>query len=348
MGINVAITGLHATDNPAPGLGVIRSLRYPDGWDGKIVGLAYDVYDTGIYDRDLLDHTYMFPYPNQGMDLVFQRLAYIHEQIRLDVVIPTLDSELSMFQKLEDKLRDIGIRMFIPTEDVVKKRSKAKLAEFCEEFDIATPRTVTINNPGNLGDVIDDIGFPLYVKGVFYDAYKCNTRDETLQHFEKLRKQWGLPVLIQESLNGEEFDVCAVSDKNGDLLGALPIRKLRLTDKGKAWAAISINNPELYDMSRKILKDLQWTGPCELEIMQESKTKKLYLLEINPRFPAWIYLGTGTEQNLPKLIIDLALGKKVDKLPQAKSGVSFVRHATDLVCPLDYLENLTMNGELHY
>ncbi|KPL06754.1 hypothetical protein AMJ86_07330, partial [bacterium SM23_57] len=181
-----------------------------------------------------------------------------------------------------------------------------------------------------------------------YDAYKCQTQDEASKYFEKLRQQWGMPILIQEALKGEEFDVCALGDRNGDLLGAVPIRKLRLTEKGKAWAAITIKNRKLHELTAKILNALKWAGPCELEIMQEAITNKLLLLEINPRFPAWIYLGTGADQNLPKVVVDLALGKHIDPLPQATPGVSFVRHATDLVCPMDYIENLIVNGELHY
>ena len=38
----VAVTGLNATDNPGPGVSVIRSLRAHPDFDGRIVGLAYD------------------------------------------------------------------------------------------------------------------------------------------------------------------------------------------------------------------------------------------------------------------------------------------------------------------
>jgi carbamoyl-phosphate synthase large subunit len=348
MGINVAVTGMHATDNPAPGLGVIRSLHHPRRWRGEIIGLAYDVYDTGLYDRDLLDHAYMIPYPNQGSDQVFERLMYIHKQVRIDVLIPTLDSELLLYQKLESQLKEAGISMYIPNDEVVKKRAKTKLVEFCEENDIATPKTSIINDPSKLNEALTDIGYPLYVKGVFYDAYRCQTRDEALRYFEKLRQQWGLPILIQESVTGEEFDVCALGDRDGGLIGAVPIRRLRLTEKGKAWAAITLRNQQLYDLTKRTLRALRWAGPCELEIMQGFDSKKLMLLEINPRFPAWIYLGTGANQNLPKAVVDLAMGKAVKPMPQAKSGITFVRHTTDLVCPLEYVESLTMHGELHH
>ncbi len=344
--VHVAVTGLHAADNPAPGIGVVRSLRAAEK-PGMIVGLAYDVYDTGIFDEKLLDATFLVPYPNQGLEEVYQRLMYIHEQVRIDVLIPTLDSELKMYRRLEPRLREAGIRMFIPTQKMVDAREKAKLVEFCKKHDIPTPKTVVIRDLAKIDDAIQDIGFPCYVKGVFYDAHACRTRDEVLKAIEKIRSMWGFPVLIQESLTGEEFDICALAH-DGELIGALPIRKTRMTDKGKAWAAVSLRNPEMIELTEKIIRALGWNGPCELEIMQDTRTKEFHLIEINPRFPAWIYLGTGAEQNLPPVLIELAMDEEVQPLPPARSGVSFVRHATDLVCPLEFLEALTVHGELRH
>lgn len=346
-GIHIAVTGLHAADNPAPGIGVIRSLRHDPDFHGTIIGFAYDVYDTGIFDPELLDHTFLVPYPNQGLEEVYQRIRAIHERVRIDVLMPTLDSELSIYNKLRPRLEELGIRMFLPSEENVRARAKSNLAEFCEDNGIPSPKTVVLRDLGNVDDAIERVGFPCWVKGVFYEAYPCRTKGEVLQAIDKLRSMWGLPVLIQESLTGEEFDVCALA-KDGELIAALPIRKTRLTEKGKAWAAVSLRNEAMLDLTRRTLAALRWTGPCELEIMQDARSKDLALIEINPRFPAWIYLGTGAEQNMPPLLVKLALGEKVAPLPPARSGISFVRHATDLVCPLDYLESLTVHGELHH
>jgi len=348
MKLNIAVTGLHATDNPAPGIGVIRCLLNNENWNGSIIGLGYDVYDTGIYDKGLLDHTYLIPYPNQGIDTFMARIEYIHSQIPINVIIPTLDSELAVFQQIESKLKELGISLFIPNQETVNKRSKENLVSFCHDVNISTPETIVVREAGKFQSAIDGIGFPLYVKGVFYDAYKCSTLTEASKHYDELRKKWGFPILIQKPVKGEEFDICCVGGKNGELLGSVAIRKVGLTDKGKAWSAITIRNQELTEFSENILKELKWNGPCELEIMVEERTGKLFLLEINPRFPAWIFLCTGAEQNLPTLVVDLAIGKEVAPLPPAKSGVTFVRHAADMICPLDYIENLTIHGELHY
>ena len=154
MSINVAVTGLHASDNPAPGIGVIRSLRHPDEWDGKIIGLAYDTYDTGVYDAGLLNHTYLIPYPNADSRQMLERLKYIHEQAHLNVIIPTLDSEVAIFQKLEQVLKGIGIRMFIPGREAVDKRAKRNLVEFCRLNDILTPNTISINDPNKFDEAL--------------------------------------------------------------------------------------------------------------------------------------------------------------------------------------------------
>lgn len=152
--LHVAVTGLHAADNPAPGIGVIRSLRYADDWAGKVIGLAYDVYDTGIYDHDLLDAVYLVPYPNQDTEQIFQRLQYIHETQRIDVLIPTLDSELILYQKLLPRLTELGINLFLPTQEMVDNRSKSNLPRFCRENDIPTPKTISVTNPNQINSAL--------------------------------------------------------------------------------------------------------------------------------------------------------------------------------------------------
>ena len=46
--MTVAVTGLNATDNPAPGVPVIRAVRAGAGERCRIIGLAYDPLDPGI------------------------------------------------------------------------------------------------------------------------------------------------------------------------------------------------------------------------------------------------------------------------------------------------------------
>lgn len=58
----IAVTGLNATDNPGPGLAVIRALKAAKSFDVNIIGLSYETLEPGIYMRDLVDKVYQMPY----------------------------------------------------------------------------------------------------------------------------------------------------------------------------------------------------------------------------------------------------------------------------------------------
>nr|MBK7066259.1 hypothetical protein [Deltaproteobacteria bacterium] len=112
--LTVAVTGLNATDNPGPGVGVIRSLRHNRD-DVSVVGLAYDALEPGVYADGLVSDVFMIPYPSQGVDPLRDRLAYIRERTGFDVIIPTLDAELPGFVELAPELAAQGVGTLLPT-----------------------------------------------------------------------------------------------------------------------------------------------------------------------------------------------------------------------------------------
>ena len=70
------------------------------------------------------------------------------------------------------------------------------------------------------------------------------------------------------------------------MVGAVPMRKMALTDKGKGWSGVTIEAPEMLALSREVVGSLSWRGGLELEILKEHASGKLLVAEINPRFPA--------------------------------------------------------------
>ena len=342
----VAVTGLNATDSPAPGVPVIRAVREGAGdRPVRIVGLAYEPLDPGLYMPGICDSGYLMPFPSQGGDAVMARLAAIHAEERIDVLLPTLDAELPIFTRLEAELRGMGIRSYLPTPDQLKLRSKARFNALRETCGIRVPDGRVVTDLASLHALPRELPYPFFVKGQFYEAYLARTPFEAEGFFHKLAAKWGLPVVVQEQIPGEEYDVVAVGDGEGGLIGAVPMRKMQLTDKGKAWGGITIASPELEEFTRDTMARLKWRGPCELEVMHSSRDGRHYLLEVNPRFPAWVYLSAGAGQNLPWAVVRLALGEDVGELPPYRVGVMFLRHSFDQICDLeDYAAISTLGG----
>ncbi len=53
--LTIAVTGLNAIDSPGPGVAVIRALREAESFDCRIIGLAYESLEPGIYMHDIVE-----------------------------------------------------------------------------------------------------------------------------------------------------------------------------------------------------------------------------------------------------------------------------------------------------
>lgn len=344
--ITVAVTGLNAIDSPGPGVAVIRGLKESEFYNVKIIGLAYEILEPGIYMDELVDKVYQIPIPSSGFDAMLERLTYIQLKEKIDVIIPNFDAELMTFIKLKPHLNEMGIHLLIPTKEQFEERLKGNLNEFGKKHNIKVPQSESVYSINELEEALEEFEYPVVVKGKFYDAYVAHSVNDAKEYFYKISAKWGVPVIVQEFIKGHEFNVTALGDGKGVMMGAVSMRKTFLTDKGKAWAGISIDDPKLIKMTNDFITKSKWGGGLEMELMKQDKTGDLFLLEINPRFPAWVYLAVGCGQNHPEMLVKLALNEDVKPLKKYDVGKMFIRYSYDMICDLDKYEQMSIHGEV--
>jgi len=343
--LNIAVTGLNNTDNPGPGIPVIRSIRESDAFDVRIIGLAYENLEPGIYMRDMVDKTYQIPYPSSGSDVLMKRLEYINSIENIDVLIPNFDAELYTFMKSEARLKKMGIHTFLPTLEQFEERNKSNLPEFGKKYEINVPNSKSMINPWDIKEIKNDIQYPLLVKGKFYDAYIAYNDEQVANHFNKISAKWGVPVIIQEFVRGTEVNVVALGDGKGNTIGAVPMRKQYITDKGKAWGGITLSDEHMLKITQDLISATKWKGGMELEMIK-TIDNEYYMIEINPRIPAWVYLAVGAGQNIPEALVKLAMGMDVEPFKNYVSGTMFIRYSYDLIGNISQFEKLSIEGEL--
>jgi carbamoyl-phosphate synthase large subunit len=341
----IAITGLNNTDNPGPGVPVIRGLREAESFDVFIIGLAYENLEPGIYMQGICDKIYQIPYPSIGTDAFIERIKEIHQKEKLDFIIPNFDAELFTFITSQDLLKELGIKTFLPTLQQFEERQKVNLPEYGKKYDIKVPQSKALTSLSEINELRKDFEYPLLVKGKFYDAYLAYNPEQVIGHFNKISAKWGLPVIVQAFAKGTEVNVIALGDGKGNTIGAVPMRKQYITDKGKAWGGITLGDEKLLEITRHIIKESKWRGGMELEMIK-TNTGEYFLIEINPRIPAWVYLANGAGQNLPEAMVNLGLGNKVIPYTNYEVGKMFVRYSHDLIVDISLFEKLSMNGEL--
>ena len=343
--ITIAVTGLNNTDNPGPGIPVIRALRESEKFDATIVGLAYENLEPGIYMHDLIDRTYRIPYPSEGSDVLIRRVLDINRAEKIDMLIPNFDAELLAFMKSQEVLGKEGINTFLPTLSQFEERHKSNLPEFGKKYNMKVPAGHPVASHLELREAGDKYGYPLVVKGKFYDAYTADSFEQASIYFSRISAKWGFPVIVQEYITGTEVNVVALGDGKGNTIGAVPMRKLYITDKGKAWAGITLDDNKMLDLTYNLIRSTGWRGGMELELIR-TDSNEFYLIEINPRIPAWIYLAVGAGQNLPEALVNLALGNEVVPFKDYKTGLLFIRYSYDIITDIKEFEKLAMSGIL--
>lgn len=334
----IGISGINATDNPGPGVGIARSLKEANP-EMKLIGLSYDVHDPGHHMTNLFDNSYLLPFPAKGKDGYFDALEKVKKETGMNLLIPALDAELPILIRFQKELVAMGIRTALPTEEQFELRNKDKLTELSKELNCKHPKTMPVFSVDELTKVLEsDFEYPLIVKGNYYKAYIAHNVMDAIHHFLDISKDWGYPILVQEFVTGQELNLIGLSDGKGNLCGSVTIKKQLTTSLGKVWTAVTISNPQMTQLCEDFCAVTNWNGPFELECI--SSGKELYLIEINPRFPAWVYFATGVGINLPNRLLHLIGEGQCETENDYKVGQCLIRYSYEMIGSMEHFQNL--------
>jgi carbamoyl-phosphate synthase large subunit len=122
------------------------------------------------------------------------------------------------------------------------------------------------------------------------------------------------------------------------------IKKISVTALGKIWTGVTIKHTAMLEAANRFIRELKWRGPFELECIV--KGDDVFLIEINPRFPAWVYFATGVGVNLPARLVRAALGVDQPPAPDYEAGKLFVRYSYELVTDMVKFQQAVTRGEV--
>lgn len=332
--LKIAVSGMHRGDNPQPGSSIVGALRaaWPDAW---LVGLVYNVYESGIYAADGPDVCHAMPYPTAGLATFLARLKEVHAASPFDWFIPTLDAEVALLAGAEEKLAALGIRVVLPDREMLIRSGKAKLPQLAASCGVETPATGVARDLAEAVGHAEQIGYPVYIKGPYYDAALVRTAGELAAVGSAMLADWGPPLIVQEPLSGTEFNVMGLGDGQGGLLGHCAVRKLIISDKGKGNGSVVVNDPRLEEITTRVMAATRWTGPFELEFIRDRRDDAYRLIEINPRFPAWVGFPALLGANYPAAWVEWLQDGKCRPLPTIPPGRFFLRHQIEVTGAMD-------------
>ena len=335
----IAISGLNASDNPASGVAVAKSLKD----EFEIIGLSYNPNESGNY-LDFISKSYLMPYPSFGIDALLLRLKEIQKKEKIVMIIPCLDAELPLYIKYQESITNLGIKLVLPNEKNFELRNKNRLHLLSTKLDISYPKTEAFFEIQKLEEIENHFTYPVMIKGNYYNAYKSYNQTSSHEYAKKICNEWGFPLLVQEVIYGDELNLVGLGDGKGNLMGAVSIKKLTTTELGKVWTAVSIEHNGLLKVAKKFVAETLWRGAFELECMVNKE--KMYLIEINPRFPSWVYFATALDINMPKQLVKMANGNEIKPQLSHATGKMYIRFTDELITDFSDFSTLMMKKEL--
>jgi len=286
--IRVGVTGFISSESPKPGFNVARSLKEGLGEGVHIVALDSYPLTASIALPTLVDETHLIPPPSDGPNAMLEYLKELTMKGPLDVLIPNDDIEVELLAGIRENVEGLGIKLALPTTKALKLRSKENLYSSLIQHGYSAPKTVVLFQNQDVARIGDQLGYPLVVKGRLCDAYLAQSLAEAKIVFERIAETSGLPVIVQQFVPGEEYSVTAVADGQNRAVGIVAIKKIGITEKGKTWAGVTIEAPWLIELGKKVVADLGWVGPIEIEFIKSEERNEWFVIEINPQFPSWI------------------------------------------------------------
>jgi len=300
--MKIYISGLYSGTNPQPGVGIARSLRtaYPKA---KLIGVEYSNRCSGIHWRDFDEIWLQRPWDELNLDTHAEEIRKVLDSGAL--WISSIDLEIMWFASVFPEGHP---NLLTPPTSALAQVGKPAISAH-EVLPVKIPTFVTTEiSDWDLHAFCREHDWKVWLKGPYYEAVRTRSWAEFEEKRNILSSAWATEKLfLQAHVSGYEESV-TLSAYRGELLDCVRMRKRDLTELSKTWAGdVSEVEEEFLVPLREMIRKINWTGGAELEMVRDA-AGQLWLLEVNPRFPAWIHGSTITGRNIPAALVAGATG----------------------------------------
>ena len=254
-----------------------------------------DPNSASIFVKDIIS------FKNSGDTGRAHELVSLVEGKGIDLVVPVSDQDAVIVAKAKQLFPENDAFFSSPVESVLITRSRNRTTDLCRSIGIDTPATVFVTHDTAAG-AAGKIGFPCFLKlsgsvgsrGVF----EISGHAELKEKLARVPK--GAEMQLQAKVEGDLVDITGFAS-NGLVIQSFAFRcDYEHSHGGTPPYASRIHDGRLDAILARIVKELNWTGGIDLDLLQK-KDGGHVLLEINPRF-------SGTTVFAFKLGIDLPMG----------------------------------------
>ena len=257
-----------------------------------------------------------FKVPRVDSDEYLKTLKEICKKEKINIIVPTIDTELSILASVKDEFRKEGILIAVSDKNITDTfYLKTSTYEFFKKYNFATPEIVTD---------LKRAKYPLFAK---LNNSSLSIGAKKIDSFEEAKLLRG-NYIFQEFIDGVEYTVDAFFAK--DKVKCIVPRERYEVRCGEVSKAITRKDKAIIKEIQRLSTYLKGAyGTLTIQLFK--RNEKIIFIEINPRFGGGYPLSFLAGADFAKMLIDDYLGKKLNYYEEWRDNLVMLRYDAEVI-----------------
>ena len=233
-----------------------------------------------------------------------QNLLDICVADHIDLLVPTIDTDLLVLAENKEKFEAIGTRVMIGASDkILICRDKNNTSQFFVDCGLHAP--MPVNDWKEYKS-----GFPAFIKpkdgSSSINAFKVENEEELVVYAGQVED-----YIVQPFVSGKEYTIDIFCDWAGEPISIVPRERLQVRAGEVLKTRIELDQT-MIEESRKLCAAFKPCGPMTVQLIRDNSGVD-WFIEINPRFGGGAPLSMKAGARSAEAILKLMDGEEIEE-----------------------------------
>jgi HAD superfamily hydrolase (TIGR01549 family) len=234
----------------------------------------------------------------------------------INLLIPTIDTDLLVLSENKERFEEIGTRVMISAPEMIRIcRDKNNTSQFFVDCGLHAP--MPVNDWQEYKS-----GYPAFIKpkdgSSSINAFKVENEEELEVYAGQVED-----YIVQPFISGHEYTIDIFCDWNGDPISIVPRERLQVRAGEVLKTQIYMDLLMIQEM-KTLCKAFKPCGPMTVQLIRDDKGIDWYI-EINPRFGGGAPLSMKAGARSAEAILKLMDGEVIEYCTEISDGAIYSR-----------------------